>query len=318
MRLPPLNALRAFESAARLGGFSRAGEELNVSPGAISRHVKLLETHFGVQLFERLAHGLKPTDAALALLPSVTAAFEIIAKAASELPGAASSLRIIASPTFANRMLVPRLTGFAEQWPRITVSVSVLLTDIAEFDFTTHDCAIATFHAPVWPKDVRVQRIKAEELTPLCAPDLIGAGNCPPPPADLCNQTLLRISACTWDWPNWLERNNLGGVVDPSRGPSFETGELAIRAAVEGLGVVIMDRFLVRGELERGELIDMFPESVAVDNGYFFVCAEKRWDEPAIAAFREWALAVFSSAGEEACSARQEAPRVPAKCGDRQ
>ena len=297
MRLPPLNALRAFESAARLGGFTRAGEELNVSPGAISRHVKLLEAYFGVQLFERLAHGLRPTEAALALLPRITAAFEIIARAASELPGAASTLRIIASPTFANRLLVPRLTDFAEKWPGITVSVSVLLSDIAEFDFTTHDCAIATFHAPVWSKEVRVQRIKAEELTPLCAPGLIGPGDCPPLPADLRHQTLLRISACTWDWPNWLERNNLGGVVDPSRGPSFETGELAIRAAVEGLGVVVMDRFLVRRELECGELIDMFPQSVAVDNGYFFVCAEKRWDEPAISAFRDWALVEFSDPG---------------------
>ena len=85
MRLPPLNALKAFEAAARHGSFARAAEELHVSAGAISRHVKLLEEHFGVALFERLAQGLKPTDAAKDLLPKITASFEQIAQAAADI-----------------------------------------------------------------------------------------------------------------------------------------------------------------------------------------------------------------------------------------
>jgi DNA-binding transcriptional LysR family regulator len=82
MRLPPLNALKAFEAAARLGGFARAADELHVSPGAVSRHVKLLEAHLGVPLFVRQAQGLKPTGTALALLPKITTAFEMIARVA--------------------------------------------------------------------------------------------------------------------------------------------------------------------------------------------------------------------------------------------
>lgn len=296
MRLPPLNALRAFEAAARLGGFARAGEELNVSAGAVSRHVKLLEAHLGTPLFVRLAQGLRPTDTALALLPKLTAAFEMIAAAASEVPGLAGSLNVIASPTFAGRLLVPRLQGFTETRPEISVSVGLLLSDLAEFDVAAHDCAIATFHAPVWPQGLRAVRIRAEELTPLCAPSLLEGRDTPLRPQDLRDQTLLHIAACTWDWPNWLECNGLSDRVEVSRGPTFETGELAIRAAVEGLGVVVMDRFLVPRELEGGDLIDLFPESEAIDNGYFFLCAEQRWDEPLIAAFRDWALADLADA----------------------
>ena len=120
--------------------------ELHVSPGAISRHVKLLEAHLDTRLFERQAHGLKPTDAASALLPEVTAAFAKIAEAAAALPRRAKALAVIASPTFANRLLVPRLSGFAERAPHVTVSVSVLLSDLTEFDADAHDCGIATFH----------------------------------------------------------------------------------------------------------------------------------------------------------------------------
>lgn len=306
MRLPPLNALRAFEAAARLGGFSRAGEELNVSPGAISRHVKLLEAHFGTTLFVRLPQGLKPTDAALALLPKVTAAFETIAAAAAELPGQAGKLSVLASPTFANRMLVPGLPRFADLRPEVAVSVNLLLADLVAFDDAAHDCAIATLHAPVWPKGIRSMRIRPEELTPLCAPSLLAARTSSLRPEDLRDQTLLNIAACTWDWPNWLERNGLEDRVDPTRGPTYDTGDLAIRAAVEGLGVVVMDRFLVQRELARGELVDLFPECEAIDNGYFFLCAARRWDEPLIAAFRDWVVTEFA-ATEKGEGSRQSA-----------
>jgi DNA-binding transcriptional LysR family regulator len=277
MRLPPLNALRAFEAAARLGGFARAAEELNVSPGAISRHVKLLEEHFGTPLFERLAQGIKPTETALAMLPKITAAFEMIAAAVNEAPGLAGKLKIIATPTFANRVLVPRLPDFNASWPEIAISVSLLLADLDGLDMAAHDCAVATFHDPAWPAGVRAERLRAEALTPLCAPTLVRPRAMPLRPGDLRDLTLLRIAACPWDWPNWLEQNGLLGSVQHSQGPVIETGELAIRAAVEGVGVVLMDRYLVQEELQAGDLLDLFPETKPIDNGYFFVCAESRW-----------------------------------------
>ena len=109
MRLPPLNALKAFEAAARLGSFARAAEELNVSAGAISRHIKLLEAHLGAPLFERLTQGVRITDAGSRLLASVAEGFETIAKAVAEFHQEPTRLRLVASPTFANRRLIPRL-----------------------------------------------------------------------------------------------------------------------------------------------------------------------------------------------------------------
>ena len=285
MRLPPLNPLRAFEAAVRLGGFSHAAKELNVSPGAISRHVKLLEAHFGTPLFERLAQGLRPTRAALTLQPQISAAFEMIVSAAAEVPRGARNLKVAASPTFANRLLVPQLLRFTEPRPEITVSVSLMLSDPSDFDPGTHDCVVATSHTTDWPKGLKSVRVRGEALTPLCAPSFLGDRKMEP--ADLRNVALLRVSACGQDWPNWLALNELPGLTDLSDGPTFETGELAIRAAVEGLGVVLMDRFFVQRELRDGALIDLFPDSRPLDNGYYFFCAEARWQDPLIAAFRD-------------------------------
>jgi DNA-binding transcriptional LysR family regulator len=299
MRLPPLNALKAFEAAARLGGFARAAEELHVSPGAVSRHVKLLEAHLGVPLFVRQAQGLKATATALALLPKITAAFEMIATAAAAASEMSGGLTVIASPTFANRLLVPRLPGFTKMWPEVDISVGLLLSDLSAFDPRIHDCAIATIHSPVWPDGVKGERIRAEELTPLCAPSLLGSRTAPLRPEDLRDHTLLHISACAQDWPDWLARNGLSGVIDPSRGPTFETGELAIRAAVQGLGVLMMDRFLVQRELCDAELVDLFPQAEAIDNGYFFICAEQRWDAPMMVSFRGWVAAELGDASPD-------------------
>ncbi|MCP4327073.1 MAG: LysR family transcriptional regulator [Alphaproteobacteria bacterium] len=288
MRLPPLNALRAFEAAVRLGGFAQAAKELHVSPGAISRHVKLLEAHFGTPFFERLAQGLRPTQAALALQPRISAAFETIASAAAEVPRGAHNLEVVASPTFANRLLIPNLLRFNEQRPEITVSISLMLSDPWDFDPGTHDCVVATFHAAEWPKGLKSARVRGEALTPLCAPAFRGGRIIAP--EDLRDVTLLQISACGQDWPNWLALNELSGLIDPTGGATFETGELAIRAAVEGLGVVLMDRFLVQQEIQDGDLIDLFPDSLPLDNGYYFLCAEARWQDPEITAFRDWVI----------------------------
>ncbi len=312
MRLPPLNALRAFEAAARLGGFARAGAELNVSPGAVSRHVKLLEAHLGVALFERLPHGLRPTPAARSLLPGVAEAFEGIRQAVAGLPGRASRLHVAASPTLAGRSIVPRLPHFAEAWPDISLSVALLLSADVELDERTHDCGVATFHVPCWPAGIKAVRVKGEALTPLCAPSLLRGRNTALRPEALSGETLLRIAACGTDWPNWFAANGVPEGGGSAEGPSFESGELAIRAAIEGLGIVIMDRLLVTPELQRGDLVDLFPDSVPVDNGYYFFCAERRWDEPAIRAFRTWIQAEFAEM--DAAARQPSATTTPPAC----
>lgn len=292
MRLPPLNALKAFEAAARRGGFARAAEELHVSPGAISRHVKLLEQHLGVALFQRLPQGLKPTEAAVRLLPRISAAFDEIARAAAEVAPASGRLRILASPTLAGRWLIPRLQKFRNQAPAVTLSVAMMHISPREFQDGDHDVGVATYHRddPV-PEGVRAERIKGEELTPLVSPALLAGDPPMGEPADLSRYPLIRIAACPEDWPAWFAANGCAGIAATGDGPVYDTAELAIRAAVEGLGIVLMDRLLTGPELASGELADPFPQAQPVENGYFFFCEEARWNEPLIRSFRNWLLA---------------------------
>lgn len=291
MQLPSLNALRAFEAAARHGSFVQAGRELHVSPGAISRHVKLLELDLGVVLFERLPRGLKPTSRAATLQADLSHAFEIMRNGLATVSNGPSDLRVLSSPTFANRLLAPGLTRFTEAHPDANVSIGIMLSDNVEFDATAYDCGIGTFHSPVWPDDIRAELIRNEELTPLASPKLFNGRNRPVQVEDLKHEKLLQISACGTDWPCWFDQNGQEDPTTSAQGPVFDTGELAIQAAVEGLGVLIMDRLLVRKELSDGTLNDPFPNAVPVNNGYYFFSAARRWNEPLLVGFREWAIA---------------------------
>ncbi|MFO7573757.1 MAG: LysR substrate-binding domain-containing protein [Bacteroidales bacterium] len=292
MQLPPLNAVRAFEAAARHGSFVRAAAELHVSPGAVSRYVRQLEARLGVALFRRLPQGVRATAAAEQLLPKLTTALMLIEQATSAISTAPASLRVLASPTFANRWLVPRLQSFAQAKQASPLSVDIFRTSWREFREGEHDIGVATFYMPAdWPVALRADRFWREELIPLCAPALLGDRPPLQEPRDLRHHTLLRIAACDQDWPNWLATNGALGDIGHERGPSFGNGDLAIRAAVEGIGVVLMDRLLVTDELSSGLLVEPFPRATPVDNGYYFFCARRRWDEPAIAAFRDWLIA---------------------------
>jgi len=288
LRLPPLNALKAFEAAARHGSFVHAAEELHISAGAISRHVKILENYLDKPLFRRHSQGVSPTSAALKLLPIVSSSFEMISNASLEIANSKPEIRVMVSPTLANRWLVPRLPSFRKLAPEIIISIGVLQARLQEFTNSNYDCAIATFYQPDWPEDLKIERVKHEELTPLCSPSLLDGPNPIAQPDDLRSQTLLHIVACAHDWSNWLEMNESSYVVDITKGLSFETAELTIRAAVEGLGITLMDRFLVEQELRSGELIDLFLNTRHLDNGYYFLCKRNRWEEPAIKEFRHW------------------------------
>ncbi len=288
MRLPPLNALKAFEAAARHGSFKAAANELHVSAGAISRQVKILEEFLDTPLFVRLAQGITPTEEAISLMPKLTASFEAIANATAEIGKPKLKIKVASSPTFANRWLVPRLPRFKNYLPGSTVTLGTIKFGYDELIDSDFDCAVATFFKPTWPDELKVERIKSEELTPLCSPSLLKINGCLAVPEKLDSEYLLHMSACQYDWPNWASINNLELNVEIDKGSSFDTGEMAIRAAVEGLGVILMDRFLVEEELQSGQLIDMFPNTIPVDNGYYFFCDRNRWNEPAISTFRKW------------------------------
>ncbi|MEM7225946.1 MAG: transcriptional regulator GcvA [Pseudomonadota bacterium] len=284
MRLPPLNALRAFEAAARHQSFSRAAAELNVTQGAVSRHVKLLEEHLGVALFRRLPRGLELTEPGRGLLPTVSDSFRRIAEAARRSAAATRDLDVICAPSFAIRWLIPQLAGFQARHPELRVRLNTDCTYFGDFYKGEFDLAIDT-HDSLQNNDYEILPIRKEYLTPVCAPTLAE-------PTNLADQILLHDCL---DWQRWLAAAGISGI-DPQDGQTFPNMDMSVRAAIAGQGIAIGDLSLFKEELERGQLVAPFDFVLSEDTGYYLIAAPGRMAEPKIAAFRDW---LFEEIGED-------------------
>ena len=285
MRLPPLNALKAFEAAARHESFSKAAEELNVTQGAVSRHVKLLEDHLGVALFRRLPRGLELTEPGRSLLPTLSDCFQRIAEAARRSAAVTRTLDVICAPSFAIRWLIPRLAGFQAREPDLRVRLNTDCSYMGEFYKGEFDVAIDT-HDSLPTTGYEIRQIRKERLTPVCAPTL-------PDPTNLAAQTLLHD--CN-DWRRWLAAAGITEV-DSRGGQTFTSMDMAVRAAIAGQGIAIGDLSLIEDELARGQLVAPFDLVLSENTGYYLIAAPGRMAEPKIAAFRDWLMSEIGEAG---------------------
>ena len=288
-RLPPLNALRAFEAAARNLSFTNAAEELRITPSAISHQIRGLEAYLGVRLFRRASRALMLTDEGQGYLPALRDAFDAIHAATSRLATrrAAGPLTVSLLSSFAVRWLIPRLRRFQASHAEIEVRLS---TTPRPVDFRREDVDCAIRHGRgQWP-GLAADRLLSEDLFPVCSPKLLEGRHPLRAPRDLAHHTLFQIAMRRDDWRIWL---NAVGVadIDSERGPVFETSDLALRAAAEGLGVAIGSSALVEDDLKKGRLVAPFTVRLPTDSGYYFVVPEDRRDQPKIAAFRAWLLA---------------------------
>ncbi len=296
MRLPPLNALRAFEAAARHQSFVRAAEELNVSQGAISRHVKLLEQQLGVALFRRRAQGIELTGQGRTLLPELTASLGRIARAVRQLAEGDQELRVATVPTFAGRWLVRRLGRYQDLHPASRVTLG-LMWDYEDFFRGSFDLGITDFESDrARPERLESVLLRREAMTPVCAPRLTDGAQALRRPCDLEHHVLLHPTPDRQDWRKWLRAAGLPEE-RAEEGQVFETLEMAISAALGGLGVAMADRELARDELSSGRLVAPFDLTVRDDTGYFLFAERGRLGEPRIAAFRDWLLAEVAADG---------------------
>jgi LysR family glycine cleavage system transcriptional activator len=287
--LPSLTALTCFEAAARHGSFTRAGEELSLTQGAVSRQVAALEAQLGVALFERVRQRVTLTAAGGLYANQIRDALARIAAAtvgAMAFRGASGVLHLAILPTFGTRWLIPRLPRFIEQHPGITINFA---TRLVPFDFGREplDAAIH-FGDPVWP-GATLHRLMGEEVVPVASPALL-ARRPLDTPSDVFEVPLLQQSTRPKAWAQWLEAQGLA----PSRarmGPRFEQFAMVAQAAVAGLGLAIVPRFLVEEELRSGALVTPFPEPVRSAESYYLVHPPEKGDLPAVAAFRDWLLA---------------------------
>ena len=303
-RLPPLNALRAFESAARHLNFSRAADELSVTPGAVSQQIQNLEDYVGVSLFKRTPKGLLLTDAAQTALPALREAFDRLAEAASLLTAAVDGRRLTltAPPSFAAKWLVPRLKSFEEAYPQVDVWLSA---DMEIVDFTAGEIDLAIRYGAGRYPALELQRLMQETVIPVASPALM-AENPLDKPEDLAKHILLHDGSpdadesCP-DWSMWLAARGVRGV-DGTRGPRFNQSSLVIEAAMGGRGIALAKRTLAQDDLDAGRLVNPLQIATAVDFAYYLVHPKAKGRLPQGKAFVSW-IEAEALAHEEALRA---------------
>ncbi|PKP83052.1 MAG: LysR family transcriptional regulator [Alphaproteobacteria bacterium HGW-Alphaproteobacteria-18] len=291
-RLPPLNALRAFEAAARRLSFTQAAEELNVTPGAISQQIRQLEDFAGTPLFKRTGRSVLLTDAAQASLPLVREAFERIAEAGRVMQAPARKGRVMISsaPSFAAKWLAPRLERFQQQNEGIEAWISA---DMSLTDFNTADADIAIRYGRGIYDGLKSEKLMDETVLPVCSPRLLEGPNAIRKPEDLRHHTLLHDESsendpsCP-DWTSWLRAHGVTGV-EGGRGPRFNQGILVIESAAAGRGVALAKQAIAAADLEAGRLVAPFANgSIPIDFGYWLVWPKGRHLSPEVRAFIKW------------------------------
>ena len=308
-RLPPLNALRVFEAAARHLSFTKAAEELHVTPGAVSQQIKALEDFLQTPVFRREKRSLLLTDEAQASLPVLREGFDKLAEAGKILAAKADAGRLTVSvaPSFASKWLVPRLDLFQQAHPDIDVWVSA---DMDVVDFAVEDVDLAIrYGAGRYPALV-TEHLMAETIVPVCSPQLLTGDNPIKEPGDLIHHTLLHDSSPDKDescptWPMWLKA---AGVCHKQgdRGLKFNQSSLVIEAAVAGKGVALAKAALALADLESGRLVIPFDLTTPTEFAYYIVHPPSKSSSASVKAFVAW-LKEEAAASIDAAQAQEAA-----------
>lgn len=283
--LPSLNALRAFDAAARHGSLTRAAAELHVTHGAVSRQIKELEGFLGRELFHRLPRGLELTGHGRQLAFTVTGVFEDLRRAVAEVrdrPGK-RVINLSTVPSLAARWLVTRLARFQAAHPDIEIRVATSY-QLADFKRDEVDVALRYGRGP-W-SDLYSERLFESCVFPVCAPSLSEGDAGLREPADLARATLLHDVTHGY-WIRWLEEAGVNGV-DARSGLVLEDSNVLLQAAIEGQGVALMPEPLVDADLRAGRLVRLFDTAIALDVTFHIVCRRERLDDPLLAPFIAW------------------------------
>src|SRR6185312_14859882 len=302
-RLPPLNALRAFEAAARHLSVKNAAEELFVTPGAVSQMLKTLELHLGVKLFHRANRGIFLTDAGQAYLPPIRNAFRQITEASRRVAVAADSgiLTVSVTPFFASAWLVPRLASFHDSHPDIDLQV---VTSNALVDFSRDSVDLAIRHGLGRYPGLRSERVVAVEIVPVAAPALIAKRGVPATPAALTQWPHVH-DGDRKGWHLWFQAQGIEEI-GPPRGPAFNDASLLLQAVIAGHGAGLLPAAMVSADLAAGRLIRLAEVTLLDAFAYYLVYPETNLARPKLAAFRSWILDVAArDAAGTGASARQ-------------
>ncbi|MBA6225158.1 MULTISPECIES: transcriptional regulator GcvA [unclassified Colwellia] len=286
-RLPPLNALRAFEASARQLSFTRAAEELFVTQAAISHQIKALEDNLGIKLFMRKNRSLLLTEEGQSYYLDIKDVFNALHDATERLlaRGAKGAITVSLQPSFAIQWLVPRLNTFNLLHPDIDVRIKAV--DQPE-NSLTEDVDLAIYYGRGRWSGIHAEQLHTEYLIPVCSPLLLSGSKPLGIIDDLANHTLLH-DASRRDWKRWFKHVDFkGGNVN--HGPIFSHSAMVLQAAIHGQGVALAHSVLAKPDIDSGRLVCPFKEVLISKNSYYIVCREKQLELGKIAAFREWVL----------------------------
>ena len=288
-RLPPLNALRTFEAAARNGSFKHAAEELCVSHSAVSHQIKRLERYLGVELFVRKARSVELTKLGRDYYPVLRGAFDRIAEGTDRIfkPDKPDILTVQSYSTFAIRWLIPRLPGFRDRHPEIQVRLHTSQWDV---DFEHEDIDVCIFIGDGTRSDLHYDFLFSSSIFPVCSPSLLKNGDSFESLDELARHTLLQVYPSEKDWWTWLEKNGVEGV-DPDSGLQFDSYDTALNTAVQGHGIALGMEPFVNRDLEAGLLVEPLPgRRVSSRGDWYLVCRKEKANADKVTKFRAWML----------------------------
>jgi DNA-binding transcriptional LysR family regulator len=285
-RIPSLEALVAFEAAARHQSFTRAAVALSLTQSAVCKQIAALEDYLGLALFHRVKKRISLTEAGELYARQIGEDLDRLERHTGALMthrGEGNVLELASVPTFATRWLIPRLGAFKARHPGITLN---LTTRSQPFIFTDtgFDAAIH-FGSPEWP-GASTSALFGEEMIPVCSPQLLPPAGCASA-ADLARLPLLHHSGRHDAWPRWFEHAGVRDV-EVSAGARFELFSMLIEAALARLGVALVPRFLAQRELAAGELVVPFQRSLESAQAYYLVIPETPGPSAALLRFAAW------------------------------
>lgn len=299
-RLPPLNALRAFESVARLKSFSKAADELHVTRAAVSHQIKNLEDYLGFPLIERHTRSISLTDSAHVALPKLREGFNNLSDAVHLMQSQldSESITVWMAPSFASKWLIPRLNRFSKLYPNIDMHINseANLVDKAGSQMGSMEELFRSSGVDVMIRfgsgnysEGKVTKLFSVDAVPLCSPQLLTSGEHPlKHPDDLKYHTLLHDDTGYEgrpDWNKWFKQEGVNDV-SASRGLFFNQVSLAMEAAIDGQGVMLAIKALAKYDIEAGRLCIPFDRSVPLEAAYYVI-------QPESAEFNHHAIDVF-------------------------
>jgi LysR family glycine cleavage system transcriptional activator len=296
-KLVHLNALRAFEAAARHLSFVAAAEELNVTPPAISQHIRALEEYLNVRLFVRSKAGLALTPQARAAYPDIRDGLERMGTGLARLrgPGVDHIITMTVPPSFAAKWLLPRIERFREKYPDLDIRLD---TSNRLADYSAEGIDIGVRYGRGRYPGFTSEVLLSEDIFPVCSPGLLPKGSSRLDIDQLSNMTLIHDTTIDFDptfptWHAWFRARGIGNI-DPMRGLQFNSSVLSIEAAVDGQGVALGRSVIVARDLEAGRLVKPFDSTEGTQCAYYVVYETHAADSAKVKAARNW---LFEEAG---------------------